>query len=468
MNPPASGDADDSALAIAAAVQNGTLTATAVVTRALARVTSLNDKVNAFTTVLHERALREARAVDARRAAGKKLPALAGVPYAVKNLFDVEGVVTVAGSKINRDLPAAQADCTLVRRMQEAGAVLVGALNMDEYAFGFTTENSHYGPARNPHDLTRTAGGSSGGSGAAVAAGMAPLTLGTDTNGSIRVPSSLNGIVGVKPTYGRLSRAGSFPFVHSLDHVGPFARTIADLAATYDALQGLDAADPVQANRPAEPVSVRLSEGLGKLRVSVAGGYFHDHAGPDAREAVSLVAQALGHLPKVEIPEAQRARAAAFVITATEGSQLHLGNLRRRPQDFEPLIRDRLLANAHTPAAWYAQAQRFRRWYCNAVMKLFADTDIIIAAATPVCATTIGAETFDLNGVEVPTRPSMGLLTQPISFIGVPVVTVPVWRPGKLPLGVQLIAAPWREVDAFRVAAHLEAQGVVKSELASL
>ena len=452
--------AADSALTTAAAVRSGSLTATAATQGALERIAALDGKINAFTLVTRERALAEAAAIDARRAAGELLPPLAGVPYAVKNLFDIDGVTTLAGSKINRDLPPATRDCFLIERMQAAGAVLVGALNMDEYAFGFTTENTHYGATKNPHDTTRIAGGSSGGSAAAVAAGMVPLTLGTDTNGSIRVPSSLNGIFGIKPTYGRLSRRGTFPFVHSLDHVGPFARNTADLAAAYEALQGLDPEDPAQAKKTVKPVSMCLAKGVTELRLSVAGGYFNDNAGPDARAAVRMVREALSIRSEVLIPEAARARAAAFVITATEGSQLHLANLRKRPDDFEPLIRDRFIANAMTPAAWYAQAQRFRRWFHAEVMKLFAETDIIIAAATPVSATPIGAETFDLNGVQVPARPSMGLLTQPVSFIGLPVVTVPVFQAGKLPLGVQIIAAPWCEGNALRVSAALERAGI--------
>ena len=450
----------DSALAIAAAIRSGALSATAAAESALERIGVLDGKINAFTLVTRERALAEAAAIDLRRAAGEVLPPLAGVPYAVKNLFDIDGVTTLAGSKLNRDLPPATRDCILIERMHAAGAVLVGALNMDEYAFGFTTENTHYGATRNPHDVTRIAGGSSGGSAAAVAAGMVPLTLGTDTNGSIRVPASLNGIFGIKPTYGRLSRRGAFPFVHSLDHVGPFARNTADLAAVYEALQGLDAEDPAQAKKTVKPVSMCLAKGVADLRISVAGGYFNDHAGPDARQAVRIVREALSIKHEVIIPEAARARAAAFVITATEGSQLHLANLRKRPDDFDPLIRDRFIANAMTPAAWYAQAQRFRRWFYAEVMKLLAETDIIIAAATPVSATPIGAETFDLHGVPVPARPSMGLLTQPISFIGLPVVTVPVFQAGQLPLGVQIIAAPWCEANALRVAAALERAGV--------
>ena len=183
------------------------------------------------------------------RAAGKPLGPLAGVPFAVKNLFDVKGMATVAGSKINRELPPASRDATLIERLEAAGAILVGALNMGEYAYDFTGENSHDGPSRNPHDLSRMTGGSSGGSGGAVAGGLVPIALGSDTNGSIRVPSSFCGIFGLKPTYGRLSRARTFPFVGSFDHLGPFARNVKDLALAYDAMQGPDPDDPVCTER---------------------------------------------------------------------------------------------------------------------------------------------------------------------------------------------------------------------------
>ena len=192
--------------------------------------------------------------------------------------------------------------------MEAAGAVLVGALNMGEYAYDFTGENIHDGPSRNPHDTTRMSGGSSGGSGSAVGGGLVPIALGSDTNGSIRVPSSFCGIFGLKPTYGRLSRARSFPFVASFDHLGPFARCVADLALAYDAMQGPDPGDAACTTRPVEPVTPRLSDGLGDLRIAIAGGHFQTNLFPEAREALAHVAQALGVTQTVEIPEAARAR----------------------------------------------------------------------------------------------------------------------------------------------------------------
>jgi len=232
----------------------GRTSALNVVEATLTRIRARDPELNSFTAVTERRALAHARALDEARAHGKSLPPLAGVPFAVKNLFDIAGLPTLAGSKINREAAPARRDAALIARLEAAGAVLVGALNMGEYAYDFTGENAHDGPSRNPHDLDRMTGGSSGGSAAAVAGGLVPIALASDTNGSIRVPASLCGLFGLKPTYGRLSCAGTFPFVTSLDHVGPLARSVRDLALAYDAMQGHDAADPVSARRAVEPV----------------------------------------------------------------------------------------------------------------------------------------------------------------------------------------------------------------------
>jgi 1-carboxybiuret hydrolase len=453
-----------SAAEIAAAVAGRRMSALRVVDAALARIARHNGLLNCFTDVTADRARAKARAIDAAIAAGQNAGPLAGVPFAVKNLFDVQGLSTRAGSLINRDLKPSPRDATLIERMEAAGAVMVGALNMGEYAYDFTGENSHDGPSRNPHDVTRMTGGSSGGSGGAVGGGLVPLALGSDTNGSIRVPSSFCGIFGLKPTYGRLSRARSFPFVFSLDHLGPFARSVGDLALAYDSMQGPDSEDAACTTRSVEPVSALLAQDIGGLRVAIAGGYFQKNVFPEAVEAVARVAKALGSTRTVEIPEAGRARAAAYVITTAEGASLHLDRLRQRPGDFDPAVRDRLLAGAMVPAALVDRAQKFRRWYRAAVLELFKSVDVIIAPATPCVAPKLGQATFVLDGVELPVRAHIGIHTQPISFIGLPVVAVPVpLEP--MPIGVQIIAAPWREDIALRAAFALERAGVVAAPL---
>ena len=459
---------------MAAAVAAHEVTATQLVQACLARIAATDGRVNAFTDLVQARALARAAQIDAGLASGSQpvLPLL-GVPFAVKNLFDVAGLRTLAGSKIERDSTPATADGLLVQRMEAAGAILVGALNMDEYAYGFTTENSHEGACHNPHDLGCIAGGSSGGSGAAVAAGQVPLALGSDTNGSIRVPSSLCGVFGLKPTFGRLPRTGSFPFVASLDHLGPFSRSVRDLALAYDAMQGCESkglhADAGCAQRATESVANDLGLGIQGLRIGVLGGYFHDNALPEARAAVATVAQALGATATVELPLVEAGRAAAFLITNSEGAALHLDDLRQRLADFEPLSRDRFLAGALIPAAWVARAQRVRTRYAQAAAEVLEHYDLLLAPATPCAATPIGTERLNLNGRDVPLRPNMGLLTQPISCIGLPVCAVPVWgaHPA-LPIGVQIIAAPWREDLVLRAAAVLEAAGVCRAPVAEL
>lgn len=455
-----------SVIEVAQQVRSGALRAEDHVRNVIAEIRSRNPQINAFIELTEERALALARRVDAAVAARNDPGPLAGVTFAAKNLFDVAGLATLAGARINRECVPAAADATLIARLESAGAVLVGTLNMDEYAFGFTTENSHYGPTRNPHNLERIAGGSSGGSAAAVAAGMVPLALGSDTNGSIRVPASLCGVVGLKPTYGRLSRAGTFPFVASLDHVGPFARSVGDLAVTYDVMQGADPRDPVCDPHPIDPVTPALECGIGELRLARAVGYFDECADASVRDRVEHAARTLNVAATVEIPLAAEARAAAFLVTAVEGAQLHLPNLRVRANDFEPLIRDRLLANALIPAGWYVQAQRVRRRFARTLIELFERFDAILAPATPRPATRIGQETMTINGVETLTRPGMGLLTQPISFAGLPVIAVPVGTVDGLPVGVQIIAAPRREDICFRVAAAMERAGIVHCEIA--
>jgi aspartyl-tRNA(Asn)/glutamyl-tRNA(Gln) amidotransferase subunit A len=446
---------EQSAVDLARLVRGGEVSAAEVLAAHIARIEQHDGRLNCFTDTTFARARAEAAAVDAKVAAGDDPGPLAGVPIAVKNLFDVRGLTTRAGSKILRDAPPAAEDAPVLRRLIEAGAMLLGALNMDEFAYGFVTENAHDGVTRNPHDVARVAGGSSGGSAAAVAAGFAAITLGSDTNGSIRLPAGLCGIFGLKPTYGRINRAGSFPFVDSFDHLGPFARGAADLAAAYDVMQSGDAATGA------------LTERIDPSRVAVLDEWFEQGAAPEMLAAVADVAKGLGATARVTLPAAKIARAAAFCITAFEGGQLHKRHLRERPQDYDPATMPRLLAGALQPAETILRAQRFRAWFREQAAALFERFDILLAPATPCVAPLIGQKTMVIDAVEMAVRPNLGLYTQPISFIGLPVVAVPVTG-GGLPRGVQVIAAPGRERVALAAAAWLEREGVVAAPVAAL
>ncbi len=459
MTPNLPGTATD----IAAAIRNGTTTAKAVVQATLDDIHQRDPQLNCFTTILADSSLAAADEVDRQLAEGQPLGPLAGVPFAVKNLYDIAGTTTLAGSKINRDHPPATQDATAVARLKAAGAICIGALNMDEYAYGFVTINEHYGTTPNPHDPSRISGGSSGGSAAAVAAGLVPLTLGSDTNGSIRVPAALCGCYGLKPTYGRLSRAGAYLFSSSLDHVGPFARSVQDLALAFEAMQGPDDRDPICTNRPL--ANLDLSGNLEGIRVAVATGHFAKGMTPAVAQAFEQVTTALNAIRTVTLPESDRARAAAYLITASEGSQLHLQRMQARLQHFDEATRDRFVAGALIPSAWYLKAQRFRRWYRDQVRELFKTVDLILAPTTPCQAPALDQTTMDIDGESVLVRPHLGLYTQPLSFIGLPVISVPVRpnHPGELPVGVQLIARPYDEATLFRAAAVLEKTGIVQA-----
>jgi aspartyl-tRNA(Asn)/glutamyl-tRNA(Gln) amidotransferase subunit A len=453
------------AVSIATAIRAGQVSAVEVTQTALARISKRDRQLNCFTAITADAALTDAARIDREIAQGNYPGSLAGVPFAVKNLFDIAGLTTLAGSKINAENPPATQDATAITKLKQAGAILVGTLNMDEYAYGFVTENFHYGATHNPHDLERVAGGSSGGSAGAVAAGLVPFTLGSDTNGSIRVPAALCGVFGFKPTYGRLSCAGVALFSSSLDHIGPFACSVRDIATVFDILQGEDNCDPVCSKRPPELVLPQLNQDISGIRVAIAGGYFATGADPEALAAVQKVAEALDVDEYVALPEAHRARAAAFVITACEGANLHLDKLRSRPQDFDPATRDRFLAGALIPNYWYLQAQRFRRWYRDRIREVFQQVDVILAPTTPISAPLINQQTMTLDGEEILVRPHLGLFTQPLSFIGLPVLSVPIQRSNTLPLGVQLIGAPYNEALILRVASVLEAKGIVAASI---
>lgn len=380
---------------------------------------------------------------------------LHGVPFAVKNLFDVEGLTTLAGSIIERDRPPAGRSAFAVRRLEEAGAVLLGTLNMDEYACGFTTENTHYGPTRNPHDLTRIAGGSSGGSGAAVAAGMVPFALGSDTNGSIRVPAACCGVFGLKPTYGRLSRAGTVPFAESFDHVGPLAADLATLAAAYEAMQGADPEDPVQAERPFEPAGGAPA----RPAAALAAGPHFERVDAEGAALARKAAEALGARDLV-LPGVEDAWHAAVVITLSEGASVHMEDLRTRAHDFDPMTRFNFLSAALVPAEAYITAQRARRRARDRIIAALAGVDVLVTPGTPFAACPIGSDAFDVAGETMNPRGDLGLFTQPFSCVGLPAMMVPMRGKGPLPRAVQLVGRPFGEAHLFAAARHLQDAGL--------
>ncbi len=444
------------AAGIARAVRAGQLDPVAVAEAALSGLESGGRQLNLVNAILADHALGKARAVREQIARGEDPGPLAGVPFGVKNLFDVQGITTLAGSIIEADNPPAEEDASAVQKLEAAGGVLCCTQQMDEYAYGFSTENAHYGPCHNPHDTTRITGGSSGGSAACVAAGLLPLSIGSDTNGSIRVPSSLCGVYGLRPTYGRVSRAGAFPFAETLDCIGPFARSTADLALAYNALLGPDSRDPVLSPRPPEPIEFSAASDISGLRIARLGGYFTSPLDETATAAINAVADALGVTREADFPEPAAARSAAFLTSACEGGRLHLDKLRRRAADYDFAVRRRLIAGTCLPAGWYLQAQLLRKKLQAEARKLFGQFDVLLAPATPVTAPPIGEPDMVVGGVKMNARANLGIFTQPVSFLSLPVITVPCRTGHGMPVGVQLIGAPFTEPLLFRVARFLE------------
>ena len=425
---------------------------------ALERIGQENPRINAFADVFDADATARARSLDRE---GAPAGPLAGRPFAAKDLFDVAGRPNRAGSSIRADSPPATRDATAVARLKEAGAVLVGLTHMDEFAYGFTGENAHYGAVRNPRDPDRIAGGSSSGSGAAVAARLVPFALGSDTNGSVRVPAALCGIYGFKPTYGRVSRAGAAQLAWSFDHVGVLAATLEDTAAALDAIQGPDERDPSASPDRRDPLSPHLGVPLDGLRVAVAGGHFATGGFPEVFAAVRRVAEYLGARREVEIPDSDRAGPAALLITSAEAATLHLDEIRTRIGDFDRFTRARWAAAAMIPHAWVARAQQFRRRYRETVRAAFEKIDILITPTTPFPPTKIGQSQIEIGGETLPVRGTLGRFTAPFSFIGWPALSVPVPDGGPFPLGVQLVAAPGKDGYLLRAAARLREEGVV-------
>ncbi len=444
-----------------ARIERGEITAAAATKAALASINARNSQFNAFTRVWRDDAMRAAEAVDEKVQAGHSPGPLAGVPFGVKDLYDVAGHITTAGAKIHAERPPAATTATVVDRLQKAGAVLLGGLNMEEYAYGFFTDNAHFGRTLNPHDPKRTAGGSSGGSAAAVAAGLVPFSLGSDTNGSIRVPAAFCGVFGLKPTFGRLSRAGTTLFVSSFDHVGPFARTAEDLALVYDVMQGYDAADPVCHDVAVQRALPELPKGIEGMCFALPGGYFSTVLDAPSRAALDRVAGALDAQP-LEMPECMdAARAAAYVITCVEAMNERRLELAARPSDFDPATRYRFLAGALMPGAWYANAQVFRRWFAGQARRWFEQHDVLVLPVSPIRAPRFGQSEAQIEGSNLPIRLLLARFVQPLALLGYPIVVVPVMMEDGLPAGVQLMARPYEEDKLLRAAHWLERNGIV-------
>jgi len=421
----------------------------------LARVARVDPALNAFITVTADEAVAMARAAEAEIAAGQWRGPLHGIPVSVKDLFHMAGVRTTAGSRFFATL-VSRDDSAVIERLRAAGAVLVGKTNLHEFAYGTTSQTSHFGPVRNPWDSTRIPGGSSGGSAAAVAAGMGYASIGTDTGGSIRIPAACCGVVGLKPTFGRVSRHGLIPLAASLDHAGPLTRTVEDAALVLEAIAGHDPRDAGCADVPVERFARELERGPDGVRIGVleAALAAADHEVTTAvRQAVERLAAAGALVRPVALDLLVEARAAVLVILSAEASAFHQERLRDHPDWFGADVRERLARGAAVAAVDYLRALELRERFRDEVARMFDGVDVLVSPMLPVGAPPVGAATVPINDSAVEVLRATTANTREWNLIGVPALTVPCGATGAgLPIGMQIVGRAFAESTVLRVA----------------
>ncbi|HYB70476.1 MAG TPA: amidase [Candidatus Bathyarchaeia archaeon] len=429
-----------------------------VVQAHLDRIARLDDKVRAYITVMGDSALQAARAAEASVMAREDLGPLHGVPVGLKDLYCTKGVRTTAGSRLLGDY-VPDADATVVTRLAAAGAIVLGKLNMHEFAYGPEGLNVHYGTSWNPWDpgTHRISGGSSSGSGAAVAAGMCPGALGSDTGGSIRIPSSLCGLTGIKPTYGRVSRAGAIPLAWSLDHVGPMCRSAADCALMLRAMAGYDPRDPSTSVLPVPDYGAGLTGEVKGLRIGLLRRFFLATAGAPQRQAVEQAVKTLEGLGasvrEVTLEQMTYGAGASAAIICAESYAYHEEWLRTRGPEYGPDVRERLLVGAFVTGADYLRGQRARRLIRDEVDRVLGSLDVLIAPTLPIAAVPVGTREVEIDGRMHPVRPSLVRYTRPFNVSGQPVASVPCgFTPDGLPIGMQVIGRSFDEATVLRVA----------------
>lgn len=432
-------------------------------TAALARIERLNAALRAFITVTAEAALAKAAQADSELAGGRDRGPLHGIPIAVKDLFFTRGVRTTAGSLLYRDF-VPDHDAAVVERLERAGAVMMGKLNMHELAYGVTSENPHFGAVRNPWNVEHSPGGSSGGSAAAVAAGMVYAAMGSDTGGSIRIPASFCGTVGLKPTYGRVSRYGAFPLAWSLDHMGPLARSVRDAATVFDAIAGYDRRDAASSRHPAVETVPEVGCSMRGVRVGFPQGFFFERLDADVESSVRGAfarAESLGAVVvPVRLPDMEAVTAVGRVILLCEASAMmepHLDNRGQFGADVLALLdQGRLLS-----ATDYIQAQRLRRKMQREFAAVWRQVDCLVAPATPTAAPRVGENTVRLAGREEDVRILTTRLVRGFNVLGLPSLAMPCGLSAAgLPVGLQIVGPPMEEALVLRVGAAMEDSGV--------
>jgi aspartyl-tRNA(Asn)/glutamyl-tRNA(Gln) amidotransferase subunit A len=442
----------------AEALRNKKVSSVELTRQCLARIAELNPSLNAFVTVTADHALASATTADAELAAGHDRGPLHGVPYALKDVFSTRGIRTTCGSKLFED-HVPDHDSAVAEKLAAAGAVLVGKAGLHELAYGITSNNPHFGAIRNPHAHDRIPGGSSGGSAAAVASGMVPMAMGSDTGGSIRIPAAFCGTVGIKPTSGRISRYGVMPLDFSLDHMGPLTTNVRDAAIVLEAIAGYDRRDDTS-SRASVPTYLPPAEpSLRGVRIGRPANFYTERLQPEARTAYDKaleIAESLGAIiVDLKVPDIASINIVGRIILMSEASALmerYLGDREKFGADVLALLdQGRLL-----PATDYVNAQRLRRVMQRDFSKLWEQVDLIFTPTAPIVAPVAGEATVMIDDVEEDTRIASTRFVRAFNVLGLPALSMPCGKSGALPIGLQIVGKAFAEPLIFRSGACLE------------
>jgi aspartyl-tRNA(Asn)/glutamyl-tRNA(Gln) amidotransferase subunit A len=438
---------------LASQIQAGKISPVELAAETFARIRRLNPALNAYITVTEESAMQQARQAEREIRTGHYRGPLHGIPYAAKDLFYTRGVATTVGSKIFRDfLP--DYDAAVIEKLHEAGAILCGKAGLHELAYGVTSNNPHFGAIHNPWDLSRVPGGSSGGSTAALAAGLCTFSLGSDTGGSVRIPAAFCGVTGLKPTFGRISRYGVFPLGHTLDHVGHFGWSVADVATVFELLAGPDPRDDSSANRPAPQIRLPTEPRLKGFRIGVPTNYYFDRLQPEVEAAVLSAVKTLrtlgAEIREIEIPEIQDFTVLGRLILLPEATALHRRRLQTRRADIGPDVLSLLDQGQFVLATDYLDAQRRRRLLIESFNRIFDQVQVILTPTTPTTAPKIGQTTIEPGGRQEDVRLWTTRLVRALNLAGVPALSIPCGfdRQG-LPIGMQIFGRAFDEANVL-------------------
>ncbi|WP_134701546.1 amidase [Ammoniphilus sp. YIM 78166] len=425
-----------------------------VTSACIERINRLNPKLNAFITISEEKALDQARRLEQELMDGHSRSPLHGIPIGLKDLINTSGIRTTMGSKIYKD-HVPETNATVVDHLSEAGAIFIGKLNTHEFAYGPSGDVSFFGPVRNPYDSNRMSGGSSSGSGVAVATAMAFGALGTDTGGSIRIPSSACGIIGMKPTFGRVSKRGVFPLGYTLDHVGPMTRTIEDNAMMLNYLAGFDVLDPYSLNEPKEDFTRLLGQSVKDMVVGVPDSFYYEHINDSVRHSIEQAIQALKGLGMNIRPvsiDLSRAPWAQLMTVRGEAYAVHLEHIETHKDHFQPEVLSRLELSKDTPAYEYVKAQQLRYEIRQSFLNALEQVDVLIAPALPILPPPVGERETDIHGYKEPTFASLLRLNGPTNLTGLPSLAMPSgFSKNGLPIGMQLIGKPLDEAKIYQI-----------------